>query len=37
MTKPLALLALLLLFTDSGLQAARIDTLSVRSNAMNKT
>ena len=36
MTKPFALLAFLLIFTFSGLQAARIDTLTVRSNAMNK-
>jgi S-formylglutathione hydrolase FrmB len=36
MTKSFALLAFLLVFTFFGLQAARIDTLTVRSNAMNK-
>jgi S-formylglutathione hydrolase FrmB len=36
MTKPFALLACLLLFAFTHLQAARIDTLTVRSNAMNK-
>jgi S-formylglutathione hydrolase FrmB len=36
MTKPFACLGFLLLFTFTHLQAARIDTLTVRSNAMNK-